>query len=370
MNAVFTEVYVYSPTHELLTVIPEGAFSSLTYGLKDSEPGVLELILPLGFDISYLKIDGQLEVYVFFGNHVNLEGDTAWFIRRPVIYGDSIKVTAYSACSLLGRRIVAYYAGSSYTDKVGIPWDNLLKEFVRENFGPEATDPDRDLSPWFTVPDNINYGLTHHKSAAWRNVLATLQEIVDDVRNSGIMCSIDVVRSGATAFEFRVFIGPRGTDHSASSSSPILISKETKTLAENIIDENWEKESNFIYATGQGMESERLVETASDSARMSISPFNRQEYNRQARQSKTNTSILAEATAALEERRPVRIFSGTIIETEGCRYNVHWNWGDIITAESNGLSFDCYVDSVIVTISEGGTRKVEGNLRSITDVDR
>ncbi len=370
MNTIFTEIYLYSPTHEQLTVIPEGAFSSLTYGLKDSEPGVLELVLPLGFNLDFLKIDGQLEVYVIFGGSPKLEGDTAWFIRRVVVYGDSIQVIAYSACSILGRRIVAYRAGSSYTEKTGIPWDNLMKEFVRENFGPLASDTDRDLSPWLTIPDNINYGLTYHKAAAWRNVLTVLQEIVDDVRSTGIQCSIDVVRSGSTSFEFRVFIGPRGVDHSAASGSPIVISKASRTLAEDIVDENWELESNFIYATGQGVEAERTVVTDFDLARMTISPFNRQEYNRPAKHGKTSDLVAAEASSALEELRPVRIFSGTIVQTEGCMYNLHWNWGDIVTAESGGRSYDCYVESVVVTINKNGTRKVEGNLRSITDVDR
>jgi len=47
---------------------------------------------------------------------------------------------------------------------------------------------------------------------------------------------------------------------------------------------------------------------------------------------------------------------------------VHWGWGDIVTAEYEGMSFDCHVEAVAVTIDASGTEIVTGLLRSESDV--
>jgi hypothetical protein len=304
---------------------------------------------------------------------MRLEGDTSFFIRKIVRQSDAngiktISITAYSALDIMRRRIVAYYAGTSYTEKVADHWDDLLREVVDENYGPGASDADRDLEPWMIVEDDRSWGASYTHSFPWRIVLNVLQDIVNDVRTHGIYCTFDVVRTAPGIFEFRVFVGPRGIDHSSDSGIPVIVSEDRYNLSTPQLAYDWQMEHNFIYATGQGEETDRVVKTAQDDTRIGISPFNRQEFNRDSRQVSIDESVQAEADAALEEHRPRRNFTGMITQTEGCIYGVHWGWGDIVTAEYEGMSFDCHVEAVAVTIDASGTEIVTGLLRSESDV--
>lgn len=382
MSLTGHQLYLYTPTGELLTIIPDKGFSGLNYGFRELEAGVLEFDLPGNFDLSLLAVDGLIEVYRSYGGvSLGLEGDTAFFIRHPFIKDNEdgtrfIHVKAFSAFELLKRRIVAYYAGSSYAEKVKIPWDDLMREFMEENYGTEAVDPDtlaadpdRDLSPWLDIEPDYSWGASFDKAAAWQNISDTLLEVAEDVRNSGQYCSFDVVRTSPAHFEFRVYLGPRGVDHSADSPVPVVVSQERKNLLAPSLDFDWEEERNFIYGTGQGKKDERVLKTARDNARIGLSPFNRREYNQDARQAELEDSVQAEANSALEEHRPKRIFTGSISQTAGCIYGIHWKWGDIVTAEYMGLSIDCHVDAVTVAVDENGVEAVTGALRSVSDVE-
>jgi hypothetical protein len=370
-------LYLRSVTGDLLTVLSDGNFVSLSYGLKEIEPGVLEFTLPGDFDMTLLAIDNQVEIYREIANgSLQLEGDTAWFIRKvkPLTTQDGlaiIQVTAFSALEIMQRRIVAYFSGTSYTDKEKIPWDDMLREIVDENYGPGASyggDPARNLEPWLVVEPDYSWGVSYTRSMPWRNILNVLQDIVADVRGTGIYCSFDVIRIGPGRFEYRVFLGARGADHSSTSSTPVIVSEDRKNLLQPALDFDWSSEFNFAYGTGQGQGDQRIIKTAADTTRINISPFNRREFNRDARQAEIADSVQAEANSALEEGRPKRTFTGLISQTEGCLYGVHWKWGDIVTAEYKGISIDCHVDAVTVMVDASGTEVVTGYLRSVEDV--
>jgi hypothetical protein len=384
MNLATHELYLYSPTGQPLDIITDGGYAGLDYGLRENEPGVLILDLPGNYPLENLMIDGQFEIWRRYGGYPkHLEGDTGWFIRRAKPAMDQngievIRVVAFSAAELLKRRSIPYVAGSSYTTKVGIPWDNMMREVVYENFGPGASyagasygdDPARNLEPWLTIEANQGYGAsfpTDH-TFSWAIVMNALQGIVDEVRSNGVYCAMDVVRISPAHYEFRVFLGARGMDHSQGTSNPVVLSRERKNLLAPSWDDNWEDEFNFVYAAGQGQEDDRIVRTAQDDSRINISPFNRREFVKQCSNVWIPESVQSEADAGLQAGRPKRLFTGTISQTPGCIYGVHWGWGDIVTAEYKGRSFDCHVEAVTVTIDNIGNEIVTGTLRSEADV--
>lgn len=374
MNIIEHQLHLLTPTGVPLTILNDGAFAGLNYGLRDLEPGVLELVLPGDFGMARLAIDSQIEIYRAVGyGAMQLEGDTSFFIRRvqPSTRGDGVKVlhvTAYSAISLLARRIVAYASGTSYTDSVSMPWDNLIRSIVRENFGLLATDTDRNLSPWMTVQADTSWGANKTESFPWQIVMNVLSGIVNEVRGNGFYCTFDVIRTAPSVFEFRVFLGPRGIDHSSTGTNPVIVSEERHNLLEPSLDFDWTNEKNYIYATGQGSGLARVVKTAQDDTRIGVSPFNRIEFNQDARNASLDASVQAKADYALQDHRPKRTFTGSISQTDGCLYGVHWKWGDIVTAEYDGYTFDCHVDAVTVTIAPNGTEIATGILRSVSDV--
>lgn len=384
MNLAKHQLHIYNPIGNLLTILPDKSFASLQYGFRENEAGVLVFTLPPDFDSSFLAIDSPVEVYraYGYGGYV-LEGETAFLIRAVEVGktdngSEFIQVTAFSAAEILCRRIVAYYSGTSYAEKTSDPFDTMMNEIVWENFGPGASyadaygDADRDLEPWFTV----NLGASHQvgpsypvsKAMAWRQVCAALREIVEEVRAQGQYVSFDVVRVGPARFEFRIYLGARGLDHSSDSALPVVVSEDRYNLLEPNLLFDWSNEYNYIYGTGRGEGEERIIQEAYDLNRINISPFNRREYNRDARQAETEATVMAEARYMLEHSRPKRIFTGKIGQTEGCIYGVHWGWGDIVTAEYKGYSMDCHVEAITVEVDGDGTEKVTGHLRSESDV--
>ena len=367
------QLHLRNPNGVLLSIVQDGAFAALSYALKENEPGVLELTLPGSFDISLLPIDGLIDIYRTYGaGATTLEGNTAWFIRKAQIVVDEndvkyIHVLAYTACELLARRIVAYVSGSAYAEKTAVAWDDMMRALVRENFGALALNTARNLAPYLTVQTDATLGAVSTRSMAWRVVLNVLQDIIDAAREQGEYGAFDVVETSPGIFQFQVFMDARGVDHSETSGSPVVVSRGRHNLDSPQLTFNWEAEHNFIYATGQGQGEERIVKYAQDDARIGISPFNRREFNQDARQSKVDDSVQSEAYAALEEGRPKQEFTGKIIQTESSIYGVHWGWGDIVTAEFEGLTIDCHVEAVTVTVDATGTEIVQGYLRSVRD---
>lgn len=370
MNIITHQLDVYSPFGVAITSITDPGLVTLAYALKDNAPSVLEFTVVPSFDINLIPIEAQIEVYRTYGlASPVLEGDTAFFVRQRIKTDDGIKVTAYSACEILQRRLIAYYAGTSYADKASMPWDDMAREFVDQNMGPGATDTARSLDPWLTIEADLGLGASTYKSAAWRNLLDVLQEIAEEVHSNGSLGSFDVVRVTPGHYEFRVFVGPRGSDHRQNSGMPVIVSKQRKNLVSPVWNEDWTNECNFIYGTGQGQQTERIVMEVSDDERIAIGPFNRREYNRDSRQAGTPEGVQADAQAALDEFRPTQTFEGYITQTEGCIYDVHWKWGDIVTAEDSGRQADCYVSAVVVNVDPTtGGEQVEGFLRSVSNV--
>lgn len=384
MNLAHHELYFYSPTGIPLTIVKDGGFVSLTYGLKENEPGVLVLELPPNFDTRKLMIDGQIEIWRSYGRGgKRLEGDTGWFMRRPRRVTNQegakvIQVTAYSAFELLRRRAIPFVAGSSYAEKVDIPWDDMLREIVYENYGPGASyagasygdDPARNLEPWLVVEPYQRWGASFETTHgfSWTYVVNALLEIVNEVRSNGFYCTVDVVRLSPAHYEFRVFVGARGMDRTSRTGQPTVVSEKRRNLQEPIVDENWEDERNYVYTMGQGQETDRVVRTSQDDARIGISPFNRRELLNDQRSLYIPESVQAASDAALESNRPRRSFSGKIVQTASFLYGKHWNWGDIVVAEDEGINWNCHIDTVTVSVDQTGAEIVTGLLRSESDV--
>jgi hypothetical protein len=373
MSVVNYQVYVRDPVGILVDIFRADKLVSVSYGLRENEPGVLELVLPASsIDQTKLERDGQIEIYRSYQNSLFLEGETTWFIKKVSNSVDekglnTIYILAYSACELLKRRIIAYPAGSVKAEKTA-PWDDMMKAIVRENYGASATDTTRDISAYLSVQVDTTLGVSITRSLAWRNILAALQDISAQARTLGDYNVFDVIRLDTSLFQFKIFNDYRNNDHTRDSTSPVIITQEQHNLDSPSLLYDWSEERNYIYGLGQGQESERIVVEVQDAVQVAKSPFNRNEFACDARQSETVGSVTSEAYSALEENKPKRIFTGKILQTPACIYGVHWIWGDLVTAEYQGLSFDCHVETVTVNLNRDGVEVIQGYLRSITDV--
>ena len=329
--------------------------------------GVLTLEMDPDTSRDLFRLDGRLGVWRQPANGPReLLAETVFLVRRVrralSKSGERVlQVTALSAAHLIDRRIVAYPAGSAQADKTG-PADDLMKAIIRENLGSLAP-AGRDWSALISVAADSSQGPSVSKGFAWRYCLDVLQELGEQAAQAGNPVYFDFVAPVAGGLEFRTYTGQRGLNRSLSSGDPLILSPERGNLADCELIEDYTDEATHIYAGGQGEQADREIAEASDAARVGGSPFGRIEAWRDARNTSTTAALQAEANAALWERRPRRIFSGSIQDTPQCAYGIHWRWGDLVVAQFEGRSYDCHVDTVRIKVAKGA-ESISAQLRA------
>lgn len=366
------QIWITDPFGTRLAVVPD--FISVEYTRTVNAVGTLTMTLPTGY-ARFVVPENRVEVWrSVSGGPLYLDLETAWFIRRPgVSLQDDgqlvLTLTAFDGNHLLKRRVVPYYAGSSQAAKTAAA-DDMMKTIVSENVASTASDyagsTSRGLSSTlFTIQANLTAGPSITKTFPWRNVLTVLQEIADASATAGTYLAFDTVYNGAGQYEFRTYTVQRGVDHRfPGGQSPIIFDPQLGNLGNNELIYDYTEELNFIYAGGQGEGSNRVVQSASDSTRMGLSPFNRIEDFQDSRNSDATASILAEAQALVRAGRPKTIFNGAIIETATTRYGKEYSLGDMVTAQFQSFAVDCRIDAVKVNVSEK-KETIEVKLQSV-----
>jgi hypothetical protein len=331
---------------------------ALSYARAVNTVGNLTLTLPPSIPLSYLQRDGRILVYRSVpGVPPALDMEAVWFIvgvRQTLAESgeEAIEVRAVDAVDLLRRRIVAYAAGSSQAVKSAAA-DNLIKAIVRENLSTSATDSARVLpSSLFRVSADTSQGPTIAKAFSRRVVLDVLREVADAATQAGTYLAFDVVWSG-DCLEFRTYTQWRGVDHRFPGGlNPIILSPDTGSLTAVEYGIDYADEVTAGYVGGQGEESARVVGSAVDTARATLSPFARCE----AWSQNTNTAdaaVLADdADALVRAGRPRIVFSGTVnADAPGATYGRDYGFGDVVTAQAFGAVVDCRIDAVSVQVT-------------------
>lgn len=353
--------------------------------------GVLVFEVPGTYPLDTFKVDGLVELWrAPKGGSVRLEFEQLWFIREryKIISGGvrTWRIVAYDLNFLIGNpsgnagRIVAYAddiiqaeasGTEAFTDKAG-PADDVVKQIMRENLSTAASDSDRSLAAYFlTVQVDFSDAPTIRKHFARRNVLSTFQEICQASITAGtylawdIVCLVPPNSGSAISFQLQTFTGQRGIDHRLSSNQPVLIGPDYGNLDEVEFGIIHTDEANYIYAGGQGEEDVRAIRTASDTARINVSPYNRRERFIDASQVGGDLVALQdEADSALRAGRPRLTLRGTLIDTDQSRYGIHWSFGDYVTAQIDGYSFDARLDALALRFDLVNGERITAKVRA------
>lgn len=278
------------------------------------------------------------------------------FIRRTVGGGDGNE--------LLKRRIVAYAAASSQASKTAVA-ANFMDQIVRENGGKLSdTGATRMLSAdYFSVEDNTGLGPSIAKAYAYRNLLDVLRDLSDAARTAGTEVYFGVVPVTENNFQFRTQVGQWGRDRTADSGYPLTFSLANENLANPRLVEDAREEVTTAYALGDGEESQRDVQTSTDSTRAGASVFGRRE---------AAINAVGNATAAVQDiadgrvakGRPVSYFTGNLLSVPGYIYGVDWNFGDLVTVDFDGRQFDALIRSVTVSVDENSRETITTNIEA------
>lgn len=336
--------------------------TALQYARAVNQITSLTITLPLNSEYADLFsdpnawLDYRIEVWRRVGNGDEyLDTETIWFIRgiKKNLTQGTITLTAYSANEILTRRIIAYAAGTPYTQKSDLI-DDMMKYFVAENLGSSATDADRDYSGYITNEGLLSQGDLIDKAATYKNLNDTLLDLSQQSLELGTApIYFDVVGIitdvGVGNLEFRTYLNQRGNDR--TTTSQLYSITLTETNLDNIeINYDLSKEINYVYVGGTGEGSLRATATVSDTDKIAASPINRREGFTSYNSNLTGT-LQSEGYQKLRENAPRKIISAEIRNTETLVYGRDWTFGDKLTAEIDGEVFDVIINAVSVTLA-------------------
>lgn len=352
---------------------PEGGGAALGYCLNVGNVGALRLTLPATFDDTLLLLDGRIGVWRSInGRPPQLDGETVFLIRTWEYTEETTTVTAYSANHLRTRRIIDYFASTSYSLKAAAAAGNQIKAFVSQNMLSGIVGADRqgvetqaDISTYLSNQANLGDGQSIAMQCAWRNLDAVVRDICDASTFAGTYMACDIVAPTETTLELRTYAGQRGEDHTASSARPVILSPESGSLANCRLIIDRSEEVTFAVAGGGNTNTDRLIATQIDTTRIAESPFNRCEvfgdYN-----NITDQSVLQDlADALVRAGRPRIEFMADVVETDGATRGIHYNYGDKVTGAFRRRQYDCHLNVIEVAVGGGGQFS-RAKIRSLT----
>lgn len=359
---------------------------SALYSLQVSQTvgsvGSATIVIPGEYPIQYLKKDGILEIWRYPQNGAPyLLFNKVFFLRRRVflVMGGKQQwiLTGYDPNYLVSDpsgqrgRIVAYAAESMQATKTTFA-DNMIKAIARENIGSLATDSNRNLSAYVSIQADASLAPTISKAFSNRVLLPVFNEICQASIIAGTYLAWDIVcvkppSGGVFQLELRTYTGQRGIDHRFVSNDPVLIGLDFGNLDNIEIDEDWTEEETVARVGGKQQGERRVYATESDAVRIAQSPFNRRETFANFSNTADPTTLSNEANAILRAGTPRPAYAGTVVQTNQSRFDVHWGYGDYLTAQVVGRSFDARADSLSIQFDRDNGERISAKLRSEVD---
>lgn len=353
---------------------PQGGGAALDYALTVGGVGALQLTLPASFDARLLPLDGRIGVWRSInGRTPQLDGQTVFFIRTWRYTDTTTTVTAYSANELLRRRIIAYYAGSAFAaHTTPTSAGNLIKDLVSENMGSGISSADRigaetqaDISALLSIQGDLNDGTSLATQCAWRSLETVVRDLCDAATQASNYMAFDIVAPTESTLELRTYEFVRGVDHTASSAQPVILSPQRGSLENCLLLVDRSSEITVGIAAGSGEGTSRLTASSIDTTRMGESPFNRREAMGDYNNVSDAGALQDLADALVRAGRPRTEFTADIVETDGATRGIHYDLGDMVTAEFRGKQYDSRLDVIGVALG-GGTQRSTARIRSLT----
>ncbi|KPV52150.1 hypothetical protein SE17_17190 [Kouleothrix aurantiaca] len=333
--------------------------------------GVCEISLPRSVSSDILLRDGRITLERSIdGRAFAPDNDVVYTMETFRYVRGRRHITAYQATGLLGRRIVAYPAGSSYALKAAAAAGDQLLTFARENLGASISAANRDgaetqadVSAYLSIPANSGLGASVAKAAARRRLDEVARELCEASALAGTYLTYEIANAGGGLLELRVFAGQRGVDRTAT----ITLSEAAGTLANSTLTIDYHNEATWAVAAGAGEGVDRLIATQLDATRISASPFGRIERFVDRSNVTDATALQDDADTAVRAGRPTITLTGELRETFRFVRGIDFDLGDLVSAASpeTPQTFTMRLEMVRETWNSSGRAQQIG-LREVT----
>jgi hypothetical protein len=241
---------------------------------------------------------------------------------------------------LLKRTLTEDPAGSAGSSKAGQA-ETVLKEYVNEQAGPGAGARAR---LGLTVQADAAGGNAIELARAYSNLLEVCQYIASIGGGD-----FDVIGTGPATFEFRWYLGQRGTDRIAT----IVFSEALGNMTEPHLTIRRSELANAVLVGGQGEQADRALVWRTDPASIGETPWGRVERFRDARNLETAGGLDDQGDEELAQNRRRITFAFKVVQTPGCQYGLHYFLGDLVRARYNAVDYIRKVDTVRLTVKGG-----------------
>ena len=342
MTTVLTTFKLYTAAGAFLTEVTNCRAYHYILNCSPGVVGIMELELPTGINPTFYAKDMRIGAYRTIDNRPPYLDNNAIYLTETIRFRNTYTlVRAYHATTLLDRRLVGYVEGSTFADKTtAVAADNLIKTFWKENAG-SSIDASRitpttqtDLSAYVTVQGNLSLGASIAKLAAWRNLLNIAREIAEASAAAGTYVTFEIMAPSEGTLELRTYTGQRGVDRRAGSANPVILRDQSGVFENAQLEIDYHNERTYILAIGRGSFNNILTATSSDTGLIAQSPFGRSEDLMSRKNVYNVTALQDDSDSGLWAARPLITFTGEITEAENLTRGIHFDVGDIVTAES------------------------------------
>jgi len=315
------------------------------------------------YPIGFFRKNQQIKIHRHTHRGGYLVGRTVWFVTQ-FSYDEDERiwtVRAEDTLRILNNPIVAYLADTIYADKTFDnnnegKADDLMKVYVRENLGVDATDSARDYSAYLTVEPETHEGGFTEKQASYRRLLSVLQELAEDSAATGTQVYFDVmfIEAASPQFVFTTRVGDLYGDR-----SPLLtFSKGNGTVEKGVLDWDYSKEVTYAYVGGDGQGAERLV-SEEDSGLDTGAPFERVEELFDARDSYASSVLKSTARAELEKAQGVLNLTANLKETNEIKFGHEFDFGQKVKIAIRGYETTAIIDKFSIQAERGGQDQLD-----------
>lgn len=281
-------------------------------------------------------------------------GNTIWFLRKVTwdVLGKTLSFHAQDALGLLRDRIVAYTPQTTFADKTieelgAIPFaDDSILAYLRENFGEDCVDTERDASSYFFIPEDQSRGAQVNKEAAWQDILGVLQDVARSSTQLGVPIVYDVSMNQDGKFVFDLWTGRRGTDRTIGSAQPHVFGVQQNNVSELNLTWDYSEEKNVAYVGGYDTGASRVVATVVYDDRVRLDPFSRAEVFLDGGDSDVLSVLQHIGRTALEGFRPILRAEATAVETNESIYGVHYDYADTVSLIAGGIELPVDITAV------------------------
>ena len=330
--------------------------------------------MPVSFDPELVTPDRDRMVQIWrqpSGGRLGLW--RVYFVRRRQFSTrgsqETVDIGGPDVNDLLRRRIVAAFTDSAQAKKTDFA-DDMMKEVVTQALADGvAPVPAAGTRVWanLSVAADLGNGPTITKSFPFDKLLTTSGQGVLDVlsrasKEAGTEVFFDIVPNvvspNSITFQFQTFTGQPGQD----VSDRVVFELISGNLREPSLEEDYTEEENYIYAAGQGEETDRNIQQVYDATRYGQSIWGRCEGFADARNQSSDNGVREAGREVLNEGRPRIKFSAIPMDTVGTRFGIDWDFGYLVQARYKNRQFNSIVRAVVISLDEEGNETISARL--------